>query len=135
MHYLIGAITVFILIKALSLKALLAVAGFIIIVALIIQTCASLAMRTKVPFSKSVKATIYSIFFTVLAILLVWMTGGTAIYLLPIIVFIAQAYAISISLNVPFVGSAIIAIIIIAVGWLTMTVFGISLTGTLQIAT
>ncbi len=118
---------------ALPLKALLIIAAFLIISALIVQTSASIVTKTKVPLSKSFKAIIYAFFFSVLSLIFLGSVGGPITIIAPIIVFLAQALAYSIALEVQFVGSILISILVMILGWVTMQVFGLSVSATLKL--
>jgi hypothetical protein len=127
MHYFLGGLAILILIMALPPKSLFAIAIFVTISALIIQTSASIATKDKVPFSKSIKAVLYSIVFSGVAILIVVVSGGAAFIISPFLLWGALAYAYSLALEINFLGSAIIAMIVMAAGALTMMVFKISM--------
>lgn len=127
MHYFLGGLAVLILIMALPPKSLFAIAVFVVVSALIIQTSASIATQEKVPFSKSFKAVIYSFIFSAVAVLIVVVSGGAAFIISPFLLWGALAYAYSLALEINFWGSAIISMIVIAAGALTMMVFKISM--------
>jgi hypothetical protein len=130
MHYFIGVILLLILIIALPTKVLLAILAFFVISALIVQTSATFVTKNKIPFSKSIKAVIYALGFTVLAFgltfQLVGMTASPVILLLPVLIFLGQAMAYSIALEVPFSGGAIISLCVMVVGWVMQLLFGLT---------
>lgn len=127
MHYFLVGLTILILIMALPPKSLFAIAVFTIISALIIQVSASIATQEKVQFSKSLKAVVYSLIFSAVAVLLVVVSGGSAFIIFPFLLWGAQAYAYSLALEINFWGSAIISMIVMVAGALTMMVFKISM--------
>jgi len=83
------------------------------------------------------KAVVYALFFTLLAagatMQLGGIMGGAAVFVFPLLVFLAQTMAYSMALQVPFAGSAVISICVMVVGWIVQLVFGLSASTTLNI--
>jgi hypothetical protein len=126
MHYLLGGLSVLILIMALPPKTLMAIAIYLVVSAVIVKFIASLLTKTEMPFSKSIKAVAYSLFFSIIALGAIFVFAPAIFILGPILLFCAHTLGYSIALEVPFVGSAVISLCVLAIGWGIMFAFGLS---------
>lgn len=131
MSYFFGFLFLLILIIALPYKAIIAIAVFFIASALIVQTTASFLCQAKIPFLRSIKSVIYVILFSIIASIFSFqlidaLSAPYLIFLAPVFVFLAQALGYSMALEIPLIGSAILSVCITFVGWLVLTVFGLS---------
>ncbi len=137
MHYFLGVLILLVLAIALPPVMSMAIIVFFTISALIVKVSGSLVTKSDISFSNSMKAVIYSLFFTLLAGVVATQLGGVmgggVVFVFPMLVFLAQTIAYSMALEVPLFGSALISICVMIVGWIIQIVFGISASTTLNI--
>ncbi len=137
MHYFLGVLILLVLAIALPPVMSMAIIVFFTISALIVKVSGSLVTKSDISFSNSMKAVIYSLFFTLLAGVVATQLGGVmgggVVFVFPMLVFLAQTIAYSMALEVPLFGSALISICVMIVGWIIQIVFGISASSTLNI--
>lgn len=138
MIYFFGFLLLFILLIALPASVSAAIALFFVVSGLLVQIVASCLCRTKIPFSKSLKAVAYVSIFSSIAFVFTIQILNTfsapyLFILLPIFVFSAQALGYTMALEIPFFGGTILSICLIFAAWLISLVFNFSFTTTLRL--